>query len=186
MRTNTPITFVGLVGVTVGVAAMVSGCPASLFQITSDFDLAEGMRTYDLQAEVPVEHTGTYSLADPGVTIGSGSLAIPVSVVSFTPADTSGGKGAVNLQQIGTIEVTAWIASPDELDTVCGGGEEYGPFTIALDENSVPVSISPSSITLTQNTLSLLNGGEFTLCIRAVSTVDGILEIELLRFRFGL
>jgi hypothetical protein len=102
-----------------------------------------------------------------------------------TPSGSGAGKGSVNLQESGILEITVWIASGDEVETVCDTGEEYGPFSVKLEDN-VPVSVDPSEVTLSQNTLDLLNSGSFSLCIEVISPVDGIVTISSLTFNFRL
>jgi hypothetical protein len=84
------------------------------------------------------------------------------------------------------LEITAWIASADLLDTVCDVGEQYGPYEVTLDANYVPIAVQPATITLTQTTLDLLNGGEFSLCVQVVSPVSGTVRIESFTFNLGL
>ena len=57
---------------------------------------------------------------------------------------------------------------------------------ITLDEDYAPIAINPSSVTLTQTTVDLLNAGEFSLCIEVVSPVDGRVTIGSLTLNLGL
>jgi hypothetical protein len=134
---------------------------------------------------VPKQNKGPYSFTGRRVDVGSGSVTIDLDDVTVTPADGGGGKGTVNLQG-GTLTVTAWIASVEELDTVCESGEEYGPFNVELEENNQPVSIDPPSFPLGENTLDLINGGTFSLCIEVVSPIDGTVTIDALSVSLGL
>ena len=166
--------------------AMLGGCPLVPITVPVAFDLGDSLGGFEVQAGVPTQNRGTGALGDNPFTIGSGTLALNADVITVTPTGTGGGKGQVNLQAGGTLVVTAWIASVDQLDVVCTDGEQYGPFEVQLDVNYVPVSVDPSSVTLSQNTIDLINVGEFSLCIEVVSPVDGTVTIDRLNFRVGL
>ncbi len=175
---------------TIGVAMVVgafalNGCRQAL-RVAAEFQLGGGLGTFAVTAGEPVTNSGSGSLGDAAVNIGSGSIILDPNDITVTPADTGGGKGTVNLQEGGTLVVRAWIASVDELATVCVDGEGYGPFNVELDADLQPVSVDPSSITLTQNTLDLINAGEFSLCIEVTSPVDGTVTIDALDFSLGL
>ena len=163
----------------------LGGCPQRL-QIPVEFSLAGGLGTFEVQAGVLKQNRGTGALGDTQINIGSGTLRIDPAKITITPANGGGGKGRVNLQAGGTLVVSASIASVEELDTVCENGEKYGPFNVALDVNNQPVSVDPSSVTLSQNTIDLINGGTFSLCIEVTSPIDGTVTIEALNFDLGL
>lgn len=168
-------------------AGQLAGCNREPIQIATEFQLDETLGVFEVEAGVPSSKRGTGLLPDTQLTIGSGSLEIDPSVITITPADPGGNKGLVNLQQADIpLIVTVWIASVDLVDTVCDVGEQYGPFEVALDENFDPLSVSPPKVLLTRNTLSLINEGEFSLCIEVVSPVDGTVEIESFAFNLGL
>ena len=120
-----------------------------------------------------------------GIPIGSGSIKLDPAVIGITE-NTSDEKRATALQAGSVLEVTVWIDSVDAVATVCDTGEEYGPFTVELDENLVPQSITPSSVTLTTDTLDLLNSGTFSLCVEVVAPVDGTVTIDSFTFNLGL
>ena len=150
-------------------------------EVTVDFDLTQsgGLGTFEAQAGVPTDNRGTGSVTL-GAPIGTGSLAIDPSDIIVTPAGAA--KASTAMQADTTLIITAWIAGANESDTVCGGGEQYGPYTVVLDESYAPISVTPSSIVLTQNTVDLLNAGQFSLCIRVESPIDATVEILSLSF----
>ena len=162
----------------------LGGCPQRI-RIPVEFSLEGGLGTFEVQAGVPKSNHGPYNYTGQRINVGSGSVTIDLDDITVTPADGGGGKGTVNLQG-GTLTVTAWIAPADEVDTVCETGEEHGPFSVELDENNQPVSIDPSSVPLSENTLDLINGGTFSLCIEVVSPIDGTVTIDALSFSLGL
>ncbi len=176
---------------TAGVAALTAwqlgGCNlASLIPIPPvTFELGAGLATFEVQAGQAVQNTGSGAFDLSGFSIGSGSIELDPTVITVTPSGTPTGKGSANLQAGGTLDITVWIASADEVATVCDTGEQYGPFSVALDANNVPISISPSTFNLTDSTLDLLNSGSFSLCIEVISPVDGTVTINSLTFNFG-
>jgi hypothetical protein len=181
MRTRT-LTTLSLMAIT---CLPLAGCPQRI-QIPAEFSLAGGLGTFEVQAGVLKQNRGTGSLGDTQINIGSGTLRIDPAKITITPANGGGGKGTVNLQAGGTLVVSASIAAVDAVDTVCESGEKYGPFNVALDVNNQPVSVDPSSVTLSQTTIDLINGGTFSLCIEVTSPIDGTVTIDALSFSLGL
>jgi hypothetical protein len=148
------------------------------------FDLLKddgtGLGAFEAQAGVPTDNRGTGTLTTSGPALTSGSIRFDPADITVTP--TGIGKVIPAMQGTSQLIITGWIDALEAVDTVCGGGEEYGPYTVTLDENNVPIAISPSSITLTQNTIDLLNLGEFSICLRLESPIDATVRIERLVF----
>jgi len=161
------------------------GCAQS-FTTPVEFELSQGLGEFDVQANAPSEKSRRVSLQTGGITIGSGNLEIDPSAITITPATDGGGKLQIRQQGSSQIVVTAWVGTVEELTTVFDDGDEYGAYTITLDENNVPVSVSPSSINLTAKTVGLLNDGEFSLGLRVVSPIDGTVTIGSIIFNLGL
>ncbi len=173
-------------GLVVLAAWQFSGCVSVLPQFTVPISLG-GNGVFDVQAGEPkTVQIARDNFDTGGITLGSGSMQIAPEAITVTPAGGAAGKGTANWQAGGTLVITGWIGPIDDVDTVCDTGEQYGPYTVELDENYVPVSVVPSSITLSQTTLDLLNGGAFSLCIEVVSPVTGTVTIDTLTFRVGL
>ena len=181
-RTHVMMAMVGAVMVT---GWQLGGC-TMMPLIPGDIPLSGGLAQFDVQAGEAAKSSGTGSFSLEGISLGHGSIELDPSAITLTPAGGAGSKGAVNLQETSTLVITVWIAPIDEVETVCDAGEQYGPFDVTLDENYVPVSIDPSSITLSGGTLDLLNAGEFSLCIEVVSPIDGTVTIESLTLNLGL
>ena len=167
MRTGLHILAVGL-----AIVAMptVVGCQNNTGgggggSVTADFELGEGLDEFQMEAGEPSENRGTGTFDISGLTVKSGTVQLDPDAVTVTPADAGPEKAGVSMADGGAfnLTVTVWIAAVDELTTVCGGGEQYGPFEIALDGNYVPVSIEPSEVTLTQTTADLINAGEISI-----------------------
>ena len=176
-----------IIGGSMLVAASLAGCQSLIPTQPVTFDLQTALSQFEVEANVPTQNTGTGQWGDlEGITIGRGSLQVDPSAITIIPADTSSGKGSVNLQQTSTLVITVWVGPLEDEDTVCSTGEQYGPYTFTLDENLVPIAVEPETVTLTQSTLALLNAGEFSLCIEVVSPVDGTVVIASLTFNLGL
>ncbi len=163
---------------------LLGGCTQSPLQTSVDMPLGDTLGRFDVTADEPTDRSGT-STIDAPVTVGSGSITIEPDAISVTPSGAL--KEMVQAQEGGSeLIVTVWIDAVENVESVCGGGEDYGPFTVSLDENFVPQSVEPANVTLTQNTLDLINAGEFSICIRVVSPVTGQVQIQALALRLGL
>lgn len=165
---------------------VVAGCSPASLQRPVDFELPDNAKSIEVEDGVSARATGVLTIDTGGLEIGSGSIEIDPDVITITPADTSGGKGRINLHGENTLDVTVWIAAPDELDTVCETGDEYGLFEVELDEDYRPIGVSPSTITLKSRTRQLINEGSFSFCVEVVSPVAGTVTIEKFTLNLGL
>ena len=175
----------GMAGLAIVAAWPFGGCRQAFTQPTV-FELTQGLGEFDVLANTPVDKSRLVTLDTGGSTLGSGSLQIDPSVITITPTASGGGKIQLNQQGTSQLIVTAWVGTVEELTTVFDAGDEYGPYTVTLDTNNVPVSVSPSSINLTDKTIGLLNGGQFSLGLRVLSPIDGMVTIGSLTFNLGL
>jgi hypothetical protein len=174
-----------LAGVVTVLGWQLNGCSIAPL-IPINVPLSGGLASYDVQADEAAKSSGTANFDTGGIQVGRGTLELDPSAITVTPAEASSSKGNVTFQATSTLEITVWIASADLADTVCETGEQYGPFSVTLDENYVPTAISPSSVTLSQNTVDLLNAGEFALCIEVLSPVTGTVTINSMTLNLGL
>jgi hypothetical protein len=164
----------------------LSSCSPTAFQRATTLELGTGLGVFQVTAGEPARNTGT-QMGDPvEINLGSGSIELDPGVITVTPTPTTEGKARAAMHVVSTMTVTVWIGTVDQLPTVCEEGEQYGPFTVGLDENNIPEEIDPSRVTLSDRTLDLLNGGDFSLCIEVVSPVTGTVTIESLTFNLGL
>lgn len=109
--------------------------------------------------------------------VGSAALRLGADNITYQPSGA--GKGAVIAQGATiTVDVTVRIAGSDELESVCDNGEEYGPFEVVFDAEFNVVSIDPSTVTLSDDTVALINSGGFSLCIDVESTDGGTVTIN--------
>ena len=128
-----------------------------------------------------VARTGTITF-DASGTPGGGTVGLGTDGIQLAGA---GGKASVALQG-GTLVVTVWVAPIEQLDPVCEVGEQYGPYSITLNEDNVPTAIDPSTIELTDATLDLLAAGEFSICLEVISPIDGTVTIDRLEVELSL
>jgi len=167
--------------------AMVIGCPAGggivLPPVPVDIPLGESLGQFSVTAGEPAQQAGTTSFDTGGISVAAATLELDPSTISIAPAESA----KTRLAQTGsnTAVVTVRIASADAVSTVCEAGEQYGPYTVTFDDNFVVQSISPSTVTLSQNTIDLLNAGSFSLCIQVEMSIDGTITIEELRLNIS-
>ena len=81
------------------------------------------------------------------------------------------------LGDVNTLEITGWIGSPNELDTLFETGDRYGTYRVTINEAGQGVSVTPSTITLTEKTIGLLNAGNFAFGFEVVYGEDAIITI---------
>lgn len=164
----------------------VMGCPQTPLVVTTDFPLNDSLGLFILTAGETQQARGTIEITGDSATVGSGTFTIGPANIVVTPANGAPGKGTVNLQGGGVIEIRVAIAATDAVDTVCDDGDSYGPFHITLDADDVPVSVDPSEVTLTPATIDLINSRGFSVCLEVTSPLDGTIDINALTFSFGL
>lgn len=193
----------------------VGGCAPLTFEVP--VALTGGSGSFDVQAGVPAQKSGSFVFNPGSFDAGSGSLALSADDVKITPASSGSGKVISTAQQVvtcmdaciaadvdgdtcdqvcnsSTLQVTIRIASVDNAERVCEEGtadadiprDTYGPYLLELDENGEVVSVTPSSIAFGELTVSLLNEGEFTVCIDIISPIDASITIQNLVFNVGL
>ena len=173
---------VALSGLAVMVAVwQVSGCASLIPPQTFPFNLGtSGI----FQAEPGVAKQNVLTVTDfdtAGFAIVSGSMSIDPSTITITPDADQTAKGTVSLQaRTFTIEVQ--LGAPGTEETVCADGEQFGPFEVTLDEDFNVVSITPPSVTFSENAVGLLNGGSFVLCITVEADFNGTIDIDQLVF----
>ncbi|MFQ5491543.1 MAG: hypothetical protein ACE5GE_12550, partial [Phycisphaerae bacterium] len=111
-------------------------------QIVADFEFNDGQGLeFDVVAgqdsDIAVRN-GSFTLQGPGgnpVTVGGGSIQLQPEAVSVT-VNGSTEKAALTFQAGEPLNVTVWVAPPGGADAdFCASGDQYGPFTVALDEN---------------------------------------------------
>lgn len=156
---------------------------------TAEVAVNFGAGAEDIQIEAGTSKRlrGTAEIPTASLAATAGTLRLDTSSITFTPADQSdqtGGKITPQQQTANTIEITISLAGSNQQDTVCEEGQMFGPFLITLDEDLQPVSVTPSSVVLTDDTIALLNTGSVTLCVDILSTISGTIRIN--NFIFNL
>jgi hypothetical protein len=164
---------------------MVVGCPAPIQLPPIEVPLGSSLGEFELQADVPKQLSGTTAINTGGTTVANGTLQLDPSAITITPAESAKVRQA-QTAGTNTAVVTVRVASADAVSTVCDEGEQYGPFTIEFDDDYVVQSVTPSQVTLSQNTVDLLNAGQISLCIEAVMSIDGTISIGSLVIQVGI
>jgi len=94
---------------------------------------------------------------------------------------TSSGKPnqkSLNSRATEQVEMYAYISSASESASTCVSGEKYGPFTISVENNNQPSSVSPAKATATKPTLSIVNAGSFSVCLEVVSPIAAKADLD--------
>ncbi len=183
MRKDTRIAVtlaVGFVGMSFG------GCAAVIPTIPVPVPPPAGATQFDVQADTPAQKSGAINFADIGIDIGRGSFEVDLDAITITRSNTGGSKGTVAQQGTTTLVLSGAIGSGSQVDTVCADGDMYGPFMVTLDENDVPISVSPSTIDLTQNTIDNLNSGMVSVCLEVELPFDGSVQISTFTLNLGV
>lgn len=85
-----------------------------------------------------------------------------------------------------TLEITAWIGSPAQLDTIFETGDRYGTYRVTLNEAGQGVSVSPSSIQLADRTIGLLNAGQFSIGFELIFGENATVVVDSFTLNLGL
>lgn len=167
---------------TTGLAVMIGvlqigGCAALIPPQTFPFNLGSS-GTFQVEAGVAKSNVLTVTDFDTGgFNIVSGSMTIHPSTITITPDADATGKGTVSLQAR-TFTIDVQLGAPGTEETVCDDGEQFGPFSVELDEDFNVVSITPSSVNFSQSAVDLLNGGSFVLCITVDADFNGTIDVD--------
>jgi hypothetical protein len=168
---------------TVGVlGAMAFGGCATLVRIPLAFELPAQQGTFVVTGGQAEQNAFVLTGSSDAPDISSGTMRLDPGAITFTPADTTDMKGTAAAHVVQTINVTVWIGELGDVDTVCGGGDEYGPFAVGIGEEGLVEEIDPNSVALRRSTVDLINSGEFSGCIRVESPVDATVTINKLDF----
>lgn len=189
------------------------GCNlASLIPIPPvDLDLtAAGASTFQVTGGVPDQKQARFSGPDIPFDLGGGAIRISPSVITVTP--TAMGKGVLAVQSVdvvpacleacnlagedaatcslvcegGELVVTIWVGPFADIQADCTSGDRY-EFTVTLDDQLQPTSVSVTPEDLLPSTLVLLtSGGEIGLCIQVLLPVDGTVEITTVTLNLRL
>ncbi len=173
-------------GLTAAALAGLGAC-AGAVTVPVDVNLDDALGGFEVQAGVPTQNSGTVNIDTQGL-VGGASLELDLDSLVVNPTDAAAKSATAASAATNTVDVTVYIAPAANLATVCGGegSETYGPFRVTLDADFVPVSIEPSTVTLSSTTIGLLNGGQFALCVNVLATFDGEVTIQTIRFNVSL
>lgn len=167
-------------------AGVIGGCPPIRVPVDLNLNGAVGAE-FAVQADLSLQRTfGLTFDNQSGITIGQGTFEIEAKNIAVIINPEGPGKGTVGFQASdNSITVTARVAAAGQESSVCTSDDEYGPFTVELSAENVPVSVSPSSITLSENTVTVLNSGVLTLCLEVLAPFNGMVTIHTLTLNVG-
>ena len=172
----------------------LNGCANLLPTVPVTVGLSSDLGRFEVQAGVPSQTQGTFGFTPSSdLMIGRGSLTIDPSAISFTPADTAGGKVGPRLQGEAVLNITIWVAREEDLDNVFDDPTTSDKYTLAATvEGGAVTNIEAEETSLKPRTLQLLNEGieqgnvRAAIGLRVVSSIDGTVQLDSLIFNLGL
>ena len=162
-------------------AWLFGGCASIIPEIEFPLPLAGSLGTFQVEAGVPTRNAGTATFDTSGLTVQGGSLKINLISISVTAASA---KTDVALTTAaGMLEIVVRIDNVNASATVCESGERYPEtdgeyFVVTLDEDNIPLSVTPSEVTLRDNAVEALNAGQASICVEVTSSIDGSVSIS--------
>ena len=180
----------------------IGGCGTGVIQIPVSIPLGSAGEL-DVEAGTPRTRVGTFTTGDIPIEIGSGSLRIDPSAITYDQTEAKVAQSAPTCAEacsaanvdaascnavcsLGQIEATLWIGMSDEVDTVCETGDQYGPYNATLDENGEVTSVDPGSLTFGEKTLEAFNAGGGSFCITVIAPYDGLVILDTIAGTVGL
>jgi len=184
-------TWMTLIGLTLVAAWQLGGCASVIPPIQLTFGLGGTLGTLEIEDGVG-ETQGTATFNPSEYNIASGSIQLDPTVISIQDPTLGGEeKGYVAAavpEEVAAactgdpLIVNVWVGPAEQVETIFDDGEEYGPFEVTLNEECVPTSVSPTSVTLSATTVELLESGNIAIGLRVESPVDGTVVIDSLSF----
>ena len=98
MRSLRHVSAIGIFAVITLQAGGCGGLADIIPEQTVDFGLGSGLGEFEVQADQPAYKTGTGSFDLENIELGRGSVQLDPDAITVTPADATGDKGSVNLQ----------------------------------------------------------------------------------------
>lgn len=75
-----------------------------------------------------------------------------------------------------------YVARLEDYQTVCETGEEYGPFEVTVNASSQLSTVDPPSADATQTSMDIINIGRYSFCVKVVSPVDALVDLNRVEF----
>jgi len=138
---------------------------------TSHFDLPlVGMAPVELIPGETVSARHTITLPALRTPLASASVDMTRSLQSLdlTFLDGDEQKGSTAQQGLGAT-LTFYVGPAETADTVCETGASYGPFTINTNAQDQPTSTTPESVAMSADTVSVVNLGQFAICMQVLA-----------------
>lgn len=181
--------FVGL-----GLVAAISGCANLIPPQAVNFDLNGGAGLeFAVTPGEPVQRMATLSFNPAGVNITGGTFEIKPEAITLNAEEAQPGKIATRLQG-GVVTVSGRVAIPGQEDDVCNSTDVYGAYDVTFDNNLAVTDINPSSITLSTNTITVLNADpdpttgliSVAICLDVSAPFTGTVTIRALTFNINI
>lgn len=181
------------------------GCAQILptIEVPLDFFLSLGVEA-GVPANVPFDFD-----FEPEAQAGRGTIEIDPASITLQEAANGGGKVRQTTYQ--TVEdcttaclaagvptatcdtvcannhllITVWIGTTPDITASCEDGEQH-VFDVTLDDDGVPTSVAVTPSRLSDTSIGLINGGNFSICIEVISPVDGTVLLDGLILNLGL
>lgn len=139
---------------------------------------------FDFAGSESVESHFSVSIAEAlGMsTLDAFAVALDPGDVELTAADPNGvGTNGIDTNGLTTLDV---LVGALEDPNVCASGVALGRFELTIGSNG-SVLVDPAELPASASALSLVEGGDFELCLRAASDAGGTLTLDRLTLRFN-
>ena len=136
--------------------------------------LGKWLTNMPLPAGAPQQLVFSTRLADEFGELTDGTLYLGDSLGDLNVVRTDGGANPA----LPEVTASLRILPGNQPGDVCTQGEQVGTATVTGDANFVPQAVTPETIVPSDQALATLNGGEFTVCLEATSTVDALLSLN--------
>ena len=77
-----------------------------------------------------------------------------------------------------TAQLSVRIGPAGSVDTVCTTGCLMGPYTVSLDSSNQPLSVTPSTYSVPQRILDIVNTGSCAICTEIIYPVDATINLN--------
>lgn len=140
-----------------------------------------------------VQRMATLSFDPAGLNITGGTFELNPDAISVEGEEAPPGKFATRLQA-GTVTVTGRVAFPGQEEDVCNSTDSYGPYDVSFDDDFTVTGVSPDSITLSSNTIAVLNTEpdpqtglvSVSICLDVSAPFTGMVTIRALTFNINI
>jgi len=177
-----------------GIAVSTSGCASLIPAQAVEFELNGGAGLqFPVTPGEPVQRMAVLTFDPAGLNIAGGTFQIKSEDITVDEEEAQPGKQATRLQG-GTLTVSGRVAMSGQEDAVCTSTDAYGPYDVSFDESFAVTGVSPDSITLSSNTVSVLNADPdpttglvtVAICLDVSAPFTGTVTIRALTFNINI